>query len=89
MKKPGKDGKVKSYQKLKGHLPFAQFKRKARDFGRVIISKNCQLLALELLTGLDPFCDPNAYKIYTVDSDFMIRTWDLADKGECKESTII
>lgn len=70
-------------------VPFAQFRKKARDFGRVIISKNCQLLAVELLTGLDPFCDANAQRIYTVDSDFMIRTWDLAEAGECKESTII
>jgi hypothetical protein len=28
-------------------------------------------------------------KIYTVDSDFMIRTWDLNTHGECVQSTII
>lgn len=51
--------------------------KKPRDYGQVIISKNCSLVSVELCSGKDP----NSYQIYTVDSDFMIRSWNLADDG--------
>lgn len=38
---------------------------------------------------LNPLCNPDAQRIYTIDSDFMIRTWDLSNDGQCKQSTIL
>lgn len=55
-----------------------KIKKKARDYGKVIISNNCTLVSCEVFKS----------QIYTVDSDFMIRTWNISD-GECTQSTIV
>jgi hypothetical protein len=55
-----------------------KIKKKARDYGKVIISNNCTLVSCEVFNS----------QIYTVDSDFMIRTWNISD-GECSQSTIV
>ena len=54
-------------------------KKKARDYGKVIISNNCTLVSCEIFNSI----------IYTVDSDFMIRTWEILGAGDCIQSTII
>lgn len=58
--------------------------KRSRDFGKVIISNNCTMVSCELLDlpGID-YQDPNFQKLYTIDSDFMIRSWDLGNDGDC------
>ena len=57
-----------------------QIIKRPKAFGKVIISLNTNLVSVETLG-----CE----EIYSIDSDFMVRTWDLKNDGKCIQSTIL
>ena len=83
-------GKKKKMQPVKDYgnmKKLGMFQKKKRDYGRVIISENTTLVAIHVFC--EKTMDGLKYCIYSIDSDFMMRTWNLNEDGECKQSILI